>query len=215
MRGQNIERVQVARNLGVSFDSELRFGDHVEALVKSCFYRLKILYKIRNLLNEKSRITICESLILSRLNYADLVYGPRLLKQSVRMIQRVQNACCRFCFSVPPRAHITPYLNAASMLKIEARRQLHLASLMFEVVNFNRPDYLFSKIKFSRFALRYPRKARLPLENQMHKTAAFTGSFRYCATKCWNNIPPPLRQIKSKQTFKKKLKILLLEVQKQ
>ncbi|CAG9114408.1 unnamed protein product [Plutella xylostella] len=38
------------------------------------------------------------------------------------------------------------------------------------------------------------------------KTAAFRGSFKYQATKCWNNIPPPLRKLKSKHLFKIKLR---------
>lgn len=71
---------------------------------------LKVLYKIRSLLFESVRITICELLELSRLNYGNLVYGPRLLHNTSRLIQRVQNACCRFIIDDPPRSHITAFL---------------------------------------------------------------------------------------------------------
>lgn len=54
----NIEHVCEAKNLGVLFDSNLRFENHVLGLVRNCFYRLKILYKIRNLLSERSRISV-------------------------------------------------------------------------------------------------------------------------------------------------------------
>lgn len=210
--GQSIENVDEAKNLGVMLDRELRFESHVESLVRNCFFRLKVLYKIRNLLSEEARIRVCESLVLSRLNYADLVYGPRLLYKTKRLIQRVQNACCRYCFNVPPRSHITPFLNNASMLNMESRRKLHLASLMFDVFNFKSPDYLFAKLKFPRNG--ELRTLRPPLEVHRHKTVAFTGSFRYSATKCWNNIPPPIRKLKSKHTFKIKIKTFLFEKQK-
>lgn len=215
--GTNIERTTEARNLGVIFDSCLRFESHVLGLIKNCFYRLKVLYKVRNLLSEKARIALCEALVLSRLNYGDLVYGPRLLCRTKRKIQRVQNACARFCFDIPPRTHVTPFLNSASMLNMESRRRLHLASLMFDVIYHKNPEYLYVKLKFSCFHKQYgsgaPRSVRVPLAMHTHKTVGFTGSFRYQATKCWNNIPPPLRAAKSKYTFKTQIKSALLECQ--
>lgn len=213
--GRNIERVKEAKNLGVIFDEQLRFESHISNVVKNCFYRLKILYRIRHLLSVKVRITLCESLVLSRFNYGDLVYGPRLLRKTQRLIQKVQNACCRFSFNISPRSHISPYLNMASMLNMESRRQLHLATLLFGVMKFKNPEYLHSKLKFSTFYDRYySRSVRPPLSLQCHKTVAFTGSFRYQATKCWNNIPPPLRIMTSLHTFRKNIKEMLLEKQK-
>ena len=215
IQGQHIASVHEARNLGLLFDSHLHFEGHLMRLVKSCFYRLRVLYKIRNLLSEDARIRLCETLILSILNYGDLVYGPRMLSGAQRLIQRVQNACCRFCFHVPPRSHITPFLDKASMLNMRSRRQLHLASLMFDVVNFARPDYLHRKLRFpTDFDSRYgTRAARPPLSTHMHRTAAFEGSFRHQATKCWNNVPPPLRDITVKKKFKQMYKLHLLQLQ--
>ena len=212
--GQSIAQVREARNLGVMFDGQLRFEKHVMSLVKRCFYRLKVIYRIRNLLNESARIKLCESLVLSVLNYGDAVYGPRLLSVTKHLVQRVQNACCRFCFSVPKRSHITPFLNKASMLNMASRRRMHLASLMFDVVTFGKPEYLRSKLRFPHCDDAYgSRAARQPLIVPGHRTAAFEGSFRYQATKCWNNIPPPLRELTSKSSFKKNLRISLLEQQ--
>lgn len=215
--GSDVECVKQARNLGILFDDRLRFENHVLSLVKSCFYRLKILYKIRNYLSEKSRIALCESLILSVLNYGDLVYGPRLLSGSKRMIQRVQNACGRFCFNIPPRTHVSPFLNKASILNMESRRRLHLAILMFDLMKFKNPEYLYDKLNFRKFHTQYGsgdgRSIRPLLASHVHRTVAFTGSFRYQATKCWNNIPPPMRQLTSKYTFKNNIKIALLELQ--
>ena len=38
-----------------------------------------------------------------------------------------------------------------------------------------------------------------------HRTAAFRGSFKFAATKCWNDLPPPLR-LKTIRSFKQKIK---------
>lgn len=212
--GQSIERVEEARNLGIWLDSRLRFEKHVTNLVRSCFYRLKVLYRIRHFLSEKIRIMLCESLILSRLNYGDLIYGPRMLSKTRRLIQRVQNACCRFCYTIPPRSRITPYLNKASNLNMSSRRHFHLASLLFDVIKTKKPDYLFSKLKVSSFHNRYgTRNTRCELVGYSHRTTAFAGSFRYLSTKCWNNIPPPIRNLSSKYSFKIRFKQSLIEKQ--
>ncbi|XP_060810695.1 uncharacterized protein LOC132904396 [Amyelois transitella] len=210
-----ISRAMEVRNLGLIVDPQLRFESHVASLVKSCFYRLKVIYKIRNLLTEEVRIRLCETLILSRLNFGDIVYGPRLLCKTQRLIQRIQNACARFCFNIPPRSHISPYLIRATMLNMETRRQLHLASLMFGVMKFHKPNYLFSKLIFFRFRGRSGpcRSTRPILSVQPHKTVAFEGSFRHQATRCWNDIPPPIRLLSSIYSFKKNLKSFLREKQ--
>lgn len=141
-------------------------------------------------------MSLCESLVLSKLNYADVVYGPCLLSRTERLIQRVQNACARFCFTVPPRAHITPFLNRANLLKMAPRRNLHLATLLFGVILSNQPEYLFRKLKWAHEARKYhTRASQYLILTPQHKTVAFRGSFRFAASHCWNSLPPPLRDL--------------------
>jgi hypothetical protein len=213
MMGEPIERVSEARNLGLLMDDQLRYEKHILNSVRGCFYKLKVLYKIRPFLNETLRIQIVESLIMSKLNYMDTVYGPRLLSKTKQLVQRVQNACARFCFNIPLRAHVTPFMNKCNMLKMLHRRKLHLACLLFGVVNYQSPKYLFEKLLF-RTTGRGARQCGLQLLTHRHASAAFRGSFRYAATKCWNNLPPPIRDLKSRYSFKINVKKHLFEHQK-
>jgi hypothetical protein len=214
--GVGIELVTVAKNLGLVFDSHLTFESHISECARSCFFRLKLLYKIRPYLSEALRIKLCDSLILSRFNYCDAVYGPCLLARSVKLVQRVQNACARFCFYVPPRSHVTPYHNKANMLRMEARRRLHLASMLFEVITTGKPTYLHEKLAWANSnGSRSRRSCTYVLNTPSHRTMAFRGSFRYAASRCWNDIPPPLRDLKSKFSFKKYFKAHLLKLQKE
>ena len=144
-----MEQVDKTRNLGIIMDGRLRFESHVMNVAKCCFYRLKLLYKIRDLVTEDVRCKLCESLILSKFNYCDVVYGPCLLSTSKRVIRRVQNACCCFCFKIPPRSHVTPYMNKAGFLNMSTRRQLHLAGLLFNVIKYKKPQYLYNKLTWA------------------------------------------------------------------
>lgn len=214
--GERVERVAEARNLGVLIDEALNFENHVLEIVRNSFYRLKILYRVRDFLSEDLRIKLCDSLVLSRLGYADTVYGPRLRARTDGMVQRVQNACARFCFKIPPRTHVTPYLNKSNLLKMTLRRELHLATLLFGIQKHKEPEYLFKKLKWrSEYSSRPVRTATGVLVPYKHRTTAFRGSFRYTATKCWNNIPPPLRDLQTVHNFKFKFKQYLFDYQKQ
>lgn len=62
IHGVPVDRME-ARNLGIIFDSQLRFEIYVLSLVKNDIYRLKVLYKIRKQLLEAARIVLSESLI--------------------------------------------------------------------------------------------------------------------------------------------------------
>ena len=201
-----VEQTTETRNLGVLMDDDLKFENHVLSTAKTCFYRLKVLYQVRQYLSVDLRVHLCESLILSKLNYADTVFGECLLARTKKLIQRVQNACARFCFHIPRRAHVTPYLNANKLMNMESRRLLHFSSLLFGIIKFKKPIYLFRKLDFSERLLRLASRLICP----RHSTAAFRGSFRYSATKCWNNIPPPIRNATSVNSFKDKYKKYLL-----
>lgn len=212
---QRVEMVYIARNLGLTLDSQLRYEEHINSKIRNAFYRLKVLYKIRQFLTEEVRKVLTESLVLSLFNYCDTVYGPRLFVKSERAIQRVQNACARFCFDVPKRAHITPYLNEKNILKMHGRRKLHLACLIQKVVHREIPVYLYEKFKWS--GATKQRSARLRYFNSIigftHKTVGFRGSFRFAAAKIWNDLPPPLRRKMSNTTFKEKVRSLFFRTQ--
>lgn len=204
VHGEAIAGVREARNLGLILDSELRFESYITEVARNCFYRLKILYKMRDYLSTDLRLKLVESLILSKFNYADTVYGPRLLAKTKTLIQRVQNACLRFCYKIPPRSHISPYLAREKLLNMSSRRYLHFATLLFGVVKRRKPLYLYDRLTWS---LR-TRLNRLCL--QPHRTAAFQGTFKYAAAKIWNDIPPPIRDTGSSTGFRNKLKELML-----
>ena len=202
--------------MGVIMDAGLRYENHIAEVVRNCFYRLKVLYRIRNFLSEDLRVRMCEVLVLSKLNYADLVYGPRLLARTERLVQRVQNACARYCFVVPPRHHVSPYLNKAGLLKMTYRRELHLAVFLFGLIKSRTPPYLYNKLRW-RHESRGTKSRQISLQLAIpgFRTATFRGSFKYAATKCWNNLPPPFRELTSVLTFKKTYKTHLMNHQRE
>ena len=67
---QTIQLVSSARNLGVIFDSDLSFSDHISYMSKSCFSHICDLRCIRSTLAHKTTCTTATSIIHSKLDYS-------------------------------------------------------------------------------------------------------------------------------------------------
>lgn len=63
-------------------DERLLFEQHISKMVRRCYCRLEIFYCISQYLNEDLRIKLCDTLLLSILGYANVVYA-------------MQNSCAR------------------------------------------------------------------------------------------------------------------------
>lgn len=210
-----IEPVSHARNLGLIIDGEQKYEKHVNEKIKNAFFKLKQLYRIRPYIKEELRMQLVDLLVLSPFNYCDSVYGPRINNNTAMAIQRVQNACLRFCFNIPRRKHVTPYMNAKGIINMSARRELHYACLTQRVIWSKCPDYLFEKLTwkrdFSRSNLRSVSSNMLQIP--AHKSTRFKGCFKLQASKIWNDLPPPLRIKMTVQSFKLKYKFALQKKQ--
>ena len=63
------------KNLGVIFDSRLSFEHHIKSLCSRLNGTLSYLNRVKNTLDQKSRILLINALIFSHLNYCTLIQG--------------------------------------------------------------------------------------------------------------------------------------------
>ncbi|KAF2360177.1 Reverse transcriptase domain [Trinorchestia longiramus] len=70
-----IEPVGKVENLGVWFDQNMSFTSHVEKTCSKINGTLMFLHRVKNMLDEKTRLLAIQSLVLSRFDYCDLVWG--------------------------------------------------------------------------------------------------------------------------------------------
>lgn len=210
-----LEKVKSARNLGLILDGEQKYESHVNGKVRNAFFKLKTLYKNRPNLKEELRLLLADLLVLSPFNYCGTIISPNLKAQSEKAIQRVQNACIRFCYNVPRREYITPYLNKKGILNMKARSELQYACTVQRVIWNKKPEYLFEKLTWNKNISQ--RSLRPAVYNMLkipkHKSTRFRGSFKFHAASIWNVLPPPMRTKMSTECFKAKYKTALLKKQ--
>ncbi|XP_058627039.1 uncharacterized protein LOC131537537 [Onychostoma macrolepis] len=108
------------RNLGVIFDDQLTFKDHIAKTARSCRFALHNIRKIRPFLTEHAAQLLVQALVISRLDYCNALLAG-LPSNTVKPLQMIQNAAARLVFKEPKRAHVTPLFISLHWLPIAAR----------------------------------------------------------------------------------------------
>ena len=114
--------VYSARNLGVIFDSNLTFSQHISTVSKSCFYHIRDLTRIRNTIDHTTACTIATSLIHSKLDYCNSLL-LNLPSTQTKRLQLVLNAAARAVTKTHKFHHTSPILKSLHRLKINERIQ--------------------------------------------------------------------------------------------
>ena len=177
--------------------------DHISKICSSSFYYLYNLRRIRKYLSNKST----ESLVHAFVSCTNCL----LIK-----LQKVQNACARLIFAEDRYCHITPLLIKLHWLPIQPRLVFKILLLTFKILHGTAPTYLNSLISpkpQSCYNLRSSCDTPL-LKQPSFKSKVTLGdrSFTCTAPKLWNALPFEVRDSKSLDIFKSKLKTHLFRL---
>lgn len=208
-QGNLIVPSDTVRNLGVAFDSELSFHNHISKICSTSFYHIRHLRQVRSSLDKNSAIILANALVSSKLDFCNsLFYG--LPATSVNRLQKVQNALARVVVpSVKRSHHITPTLRDLHWLPINNRITFKVASITFKTLQSQQPSYLFDLLSPHKPS-RNLRSADLHLLTvPFVKTAFGRRSFFYAAPTIWNSLPLHLRMSTSILSFYSGLKTFL------
>lgn len=194
------------RNLGLVMDCQLKYVSHVDSLIRKAYMRLKLLYGNRHAFDYNLRKYLCEALVLSLFNYADLVYRPCLDSVTKRRIQVAQNACCRFIFGLRKYDHVSNYLKVLQWLPMDTIWVFHLLTFVFGLLHSNQPEYLRNKLTYRTTMHTVSLRDQGLLNIPKHSTSKYRESFSYTSVSFFNRLPQELRLSASLATFKSRLK---------
>ncbi len=114
-------------NLGVIFDDQLTFKEHIVKSARSCMFVLHNIRKIRHFLTEYSAQLLVQALVISSLDYCNALLAG-LPSNTIKPLQMIQNAAARLVFNEPKRAHVTPLFVSLHWLPVAAR--IHFKTLI-------------------------------------------------------------------------------------
>ncbi|KAF2345258.1 Reverse transcriptase domain, partial [Trinorchestia longiramus] len=142
-----IEPVGKVKNLGVWFDQNMSFPSHVEKTYSKINGTLMFLHRVKNMLNEKTRLLAIQSLVLSRFDYCDLVWG-----NTPKGLQKELQKCMNFAAKVLCKGnfrkndHATPLMEKLNWTPIEQRLLIHMVKYVFS--SLYRPQSSANVVKF-------------------------------------------------------------------
>ena len=88
------------RNLGIVFDPQLTMSQHVRKLCKSVNWQIRNLTRIRRFLDQDTYANMVRTLILSLLDYCNILVNGMAQKDLYRL-QKLQNKSARLVYRVP------------------------------------------------------------------------------------------------------------------
>ncbi len=131
------------RNLGVIFDDQLTFKEHIAKTARPCRFALHNIRKIRPFLTEHAAQLLVQALVISRLDYCNALLAG-LPSNTIKPLQMIQNAAARLVFNEPKRAHVTPLFVSLHWLPVAARIKFKTLMIAHRTTTGSAPTYFHS-----------------------------------------------------------------------
>ena len=209
--GANITGAPTAKNLGVTFDQNLSFSDHVTDVVRRGTGVLIGLSHCKHSLPRGTITTLVQALAVSIIRYCISVYGVCGATQLAR-VQRLLNFGARVISGRRKYDHISDVLRSLGWLSAENMYRFHSLTLLKKLLVTGQPESLRDRI-VTRGSVhgRQTRNADA-LETPAIRTESGRRRFLYSAVLEYNSLPPVLRDLDANR-FKAQYRKWLLRVQ--
>ena len=144
----NLSPVDSARNLGIIFDKNLTFAQHISSVSKACFLNIRDLRRIRQTIDHATACTIATSLIHSKIDFCNSLL-LNLPTTQTNCLQLILNSAARAVTKTPKFHHITPILKSLHWLTINQRINYKVISLTHKSLKTGYPTYIRSLLSFT------------------------------------------------------------------
>ena len=195
---KQLERVFHVKILGVYFNQHLTWANHVNFVTRTCYATLRSLRIFRRTADFNLRKTLAESLILSRLNYCNVLLSdaPQYI---LKRLQKVQNAAAHFVLG--HRARVNDVIKL-KWLPIEESISSSLAKLAHKALHdTNWPGYLSLSTVAPRARVL---RSTAVIQGNVDTSTGVEGTFTVCAGRTFNDLPNNVKVIEDYNIFKRK-----------
>ena len=197
-----------ARNLGVFFDSNMKWTIHINKMSSNIYIILKKIAHIRDLLTKDAAKTVVQTLVTSKLDYCNsvLLGTPQY---NIEKLQRLQNMACRIVKRLKKYDHISEALKDLHWLLIHEHIVFKTCMIMYKCITGSAPLYLQELVinKHNR-KLHSSSTKKLPV-NRCRTSMVQNSSFSSMGPRLWNSLPYHLVCAESIELFKSGLKTFL------
>ena len=183
-------------------------------MLKKASARLSFLYRKSNLLDFKSRVTLCMTLIQPFFDYCCSSWYSGVNAKLKDRLDSLQRKMIRFVFGLDSRASVSQdHFRKLGWLCVSDRVRYFKLVLTFKIRMGQAPSYLSDC--FQRFSMVHSYETRgsqsdYIVSREDTSSSTMLNSFTYTAKKEWNRLPSSLKMIQKLEVFKSKLRDHLL-----
>ena len=146
--GEDIEKVDHFKYLGIIFDSHMTWSQHVDLIASNVSKRCGVICRVKYYLPNHILKMLAESLVMPHFDYCSHVWSNCSNTLSSRL-QILLNNLARIILSADIRTHIDSMMTTLKWLKLDCRWNNHILVLLFKCLTGKAPDYLCSKFTFT------------------------------------------------------------------
>lgn len=111
------------KDLGVTFDKNLTFNEHIIKTVSSCMSASGQISRVKHAFRKEVLTTIINSLVFSKLYYCSTVWA-NTTQTNIKKLQGIQNFSARIVCNIRKYDHVSPALRNLKWIPVKS--QLHL-----------------------------------------------------------------------------------------
>ena len=196
------------RNLGVFFNSNMKWTIHINKMSSNIYITLKKIAHIRDLLTKDATKTVVQTLVTSKLDYCNsvLLGTPQY---NIEKLQRLQNMACRIVKRLRKYDHVSEALKDLHWLSIHECIVFKTCMIMYKCITGSALLYLQELVitKHNRKLCSSSSK-KLPV-NRCRTSMVQNSSFSSMGPRSGNSLPYHLVCAESIELFKSGLKTFL------
>ena len=198
---QVLDTCEEEKDLGITFDSNLNFENHISNITKKANQMLGIIRRTFTYIDKNILLKLYKALVRSHLEYGNVIWNPHLKKHSIQ-IERIQRRATKLA----PECKNMNYAQRLQFLKLfslKGRRirgdliQVYKIFQQIDDIHINKilPIASFNKTRNQDFKLRH-RYCKKDIRK-------YTFSFR--VVDLWNSLPTEIKNAPSLNSFKNRL----------
>ena len=184
-------------------DNKLNFTQHVSNITKTATRQLNCLKRHGSFLDQKSRLLLYKSFVLSNFNYCPAVWHFCGSVNS-KKLEKIQFRALKFVYN----DYFTDYihlLQRANLPTLELSRIRTIAIEVFKAFNRLSPTFICDMFMIPTHAYNL-RSANTLFQSHKRTTNGGLHSFSHVGTNIWNSLPNDLRTISDFKIFKRQIK---------
>ena len=126
--GSLLHPVDSVRNLGVWFDADFSFSEHIKRTCKACFHQMRDLRRVRKYLTSEVAVLAANALVSSRLDYCNSLFRG-LSGFNQHKLQSIQNTLARIVTNHRKYTQLDPFYRNST-------------GCLLSIVVFSKPQHL-------------------------------------------------------------------------